>query len=370
MDGIDQSEWSRTALSSIAGEREAADYLDGFIAALLAERRRESTVSEGDTQEQSRPARVSMRDELTALFTRTRPASPPDETVLGADDSAGPRESASRAQRSSALVQRFLPTAEQAPALHPLGLETVDSLLDGGFGPGLHVVSGCAGTGKTAFIEAAAWEAVASRRPVLYHALKDGSGVTRERLTATLAGILGFSTITLGTLRQGTLSVGDHARLRSLERVLQTSVLRWLTLTDTVDAYGDVLSAFIEDIRLRAREALTTHGEVPFVLIDDAERLMRASRVRPLADLLKRLDDFLVETSAAGLITMTVPRRTVQGVDGLPVQTTLSLAGIPGSPHDSLQYVDLEILTNARGGRTGTIPLVLDLRSGVFAPRG
>jgi len=396
MDRMDHSDRSRITLPPAAGEREVADYLDGFISGLLAERRQErvapgacveqqpdrmaltqtAPASEQDgrktperTAQPRNPARASMRDELLALFADAQRLSPGAETDAQAGRLTGPRDLAWQAPEPSPLLQRFMPTAEQASPLYSSGLDVVDARLGGGFGPGLHLISGRAGAGKTAFIESAAWDAVSSQRPVLYYALKEGDAATRDRLTATLAGIMGFSTITLGALRERRLSVGDHATLRSLQRVLQTSVLARLSLIDTVHAYGDMFAALADDVQLRSREAVKAHGEAPIVIIDDAEHLMRVSRVRPLADLLGRFDDVLTESSLTGLITVTTPKKPVQGIDGLPVQTTLALSPLPGSPHDLIQYVDLGILANTSGGWTGTIPLLLDRRSGVFAPR-
>jgi len=366
---------SRAALSA-ADEHEVADYLDGFIAALLAERRGDEAAPGMNAGKEERPkgeptapetpggkegqrpvptssassrrrAPASMREELSQLF-------------------AGARDRAPSKPRPP--LQRLIP-AERDLALHSSGLETVDDRLGGGFGPGLHLVAGRTGSGKTAFIESAAWDAAASERPVLYYALKEGAAATRDRLTVTLAAIMGFSTITLGALQSQTLGVGDHARLRSLERVLETCVLRRISLIDAVHGGVDAFAGFVQDILVRSQEALELHEMAPLVLIDDAEHLMRALRVRPLADLLERLDDVLSRSRTTGLVTLTTPKRPVQGIEGLPAHTALALCPVPGSPLDFVEYVDLKVLTNARGAWTGCIPLLLDRRSGVFDSR-
>ncbi|MFH0916927.1 MAG: hypothetical protein V1912_10860, partial [bacterium] len=64
----------------------------------------------------------------------------------------------------------------------------------------------------------------------------------------------------------------------------------------------------------------------------------------------------------------TTPDRSAYELERLPTQTTLALASVSASADDAFERVDLELRTNARTGWTGTLPLLLDRRSGLFIP--
>jgi hypothetical protein len=228
------------------------------------------------------------------------------------------------------------------------------------------LVSGGPGVGKTAFLESVAWEAVSSERPVLYYALKEASIGAWERLVSTLGNILGGPVIPLGALRAHTLGPRDLETLTRLDRALQVSVLPWLSLVETIPAYTDTLSAFIEDVRLRAQEARERHGRIPLLLVDGLERLLLLTQARPLVHLLSRLDDALAADSIPGLLATTLPDRSAHGLERLPARTILALVSVSAFTNDAVGRVDLELLTNARTGWTGTLPLLLDRRSGLF----
>lgn len=412
MDKIEHSDESRTTLPLAAGEHEIADYLDGVIAALLADKAREREVAEAAPDDRPKtglrgpkacleqqgagnvavaapasdsgdscgeqpdsasrpcgPGRASMREELLALFASPgRLAAPPSITpVFGVD--LEPNGPGSSADGMRAFEQRFMPTVEKQTSPVSLGLGTVDAYLGGGFGPGLHLVAGRKGAGKTAFLDTIAWEAVSSERPVLYYTLKEGTTAARSRLMGTLAAIMGFSFADLNTLPDQGPVTKDLGRLRSVERTLQSTVLTRVSLIDHIPAYTDMFEAFSEDLRLRSREAQREHGELPVVLIDDSAHLMHLTQSRPLTNLLSRLNETLTEAGTTAIIGVLTPERPAQGIEGLPVQTTLTVTPTPGSSHDTIECVDLRILTNKYGGRTDTIPLLLDRRAGMLALR-
>jgi hypothetical protein len=313
-----------------------------------------------------RTPRASMREELLALFRATE-----WHSHLPASTSA-PRASAVAgmpglpATEPSPFLQRFLQQTARSPELAPSGLANLDARLDGGFGSGLHVVLGLPGVGKTAFLESVAWEAVSSERPVLYYAFKDGSAGAWERLVSTLGTILGGPTISLGALRARTLGPDDLETLTSLDPALQATVLPFLTLIETISNYTDTLSAFVEDFRMRAQETQERQGRIPLLLVDDLERLLALTRAQPLVHLLSRLDDALVADSIPGLLAATPPDRSAYGPGNLPAQTTLALVSVSAPASDAFGRVDLELRANARTGWAGTLPLLLDRRSGLF----
>jgi hypothetical protein len=307
-----------------------------------------------------------MREELLALFRNTE-----WHSHLPASTSA-PRASAAAGMpglattEPSQFLQRFLQQTARSLELAPSGLANLDARLDGGFGSGLHVVLGLPGVGKTAFLESVAWEAVSSARPVLYYAFKNGSAGAWERLVSTLGTILGGPTISLDALHARTLGPDDLETLTSLDLALQASVLPCLTLIETIPNYTDALSAFVEDVRMRAQETQERQGRIPLLLVDDLQRLLALTQAQPLVHLLSRLDDALVADSIPGLLAATPPDRSACGLGNLPAQTTLALVSVSASASDTFGRVDLELRANARTGWTGTLPLLLDRSSGLF----
>jgi hypothetical protein len=195
------------------------------------------------------------------------------------------------------FLRRFLRLGACSAELAPSGLADLDDRLAGGFGFGLHLVLGLPGVGKTAFLESVAWEAVSGERPVLYYTLRDGGSGTWKRLISTLGHIIDGPTIPLDALHAHALSPPDLETLTRLDLVLQASVLPYLSLVETIPAYTDTLSAFIEDVRLRAQEVKEQHGKIPLLLIDDLDRLLLVTRAHPLPLLLSRLDQVLAADS-------------------------------------------------------------------------
>ena len=153
----------------------------------------------------------------------------------------------------------------------------------------------------------------------------------------------------------------------------------WLEIVDAISGGSAEFEAFLADARARSREAKKRHGRLPLILIDDLESLARLTRVKPRARLLAQLDEWLVGEALTGLITMAIPPRSVPGIAGLPVQTTLLLtpaqastpveqaAPLPAPQQAAIDHIDLIIVAGAADGRTETIPLLLDRRSGLLA---
>ncbi len=305
--------------------------------------------------------RASMRDEFLALFRDTRLSPPGGETVSPGKDSAPPAPEPSR------FLRRYLQQTAPPPEPAASGLTGLDDHLGGGFGFGLHLVLGAPGSGKTAFLESLAWEAVAGRRPTLYYALKTGSLRAWERLIATLGTILDGPAITPSELRGQGLVPTDMQILNRLDGALQAAVLPYVSLIDPSPAHAGSLGAFIEDVRSRAQDAGEQHGRLPLVLVDDLERLVTLSGSRSPLHLLSRLDDALVADSIPGLVAVTPDDLLRAGSERLPVQTVLTLTPVLPSVVGAPERVDLEVRRNTATGWTGTVSLLLDPRSGLFA---
>ena len=212
-----------------------------------------------------------------------------------------------------------------------------------------------------------AWESVTSGRPVVYYSLRGGSLGAWERLVSTLGSILGGPTIPRTALRTRCLGPDHLETLTGLDLVLQNSVLPFLSLVETIPAHQDMEDAFLEDARSRARESEGRHGKTPLILVDDLEHLLPLSDARPRGQVLARLDSALVADSIPGVVASTPLDRSDPSFYGLPARSTLFLEHVSGLSEEAFGRVDLELLANTHTGWTGSLPLVLDHRSGLFS---
>jgi hypothetical protein len=100
------------------------------------------------------------------------------------------------------------------------------------------------------------------------------------------------------------------------------------------------------------------------VLIDDLDRLVATTGARAPAHVLSRLDTALAADSIPGLLAAGWDSVAPASVDRLPVRTVIALAPDAGAGSGR---VDLEVRKNLATGWTGTVPLLLDPLSGLFA---
>jgi hypothetical protein len=377
---------TRSGGPDLSGEHELTGYVDGLISAAIAKKWADAPfeidVSEPADMEDSetqpvsaqapepapdlepantaRPARrqsatrASMSDDFLELFRSTEPHPAPSMGTSVQDRT-----------ESSPYLTRYLQRAKPSPELAPSGLARLDERLGGGFGPGLHVLQGKPAAGKTAFLQSVALEAVASGRPVRYYALKEGSLGLWERLVSSFSHILGGSPIPLSALQAHTLAAGELETLAGIDRALKESVLTHLSLIETVVPHPDDLSALVEDVRSGAEQARNERGRTPLVIIDDLERLLLLSGIRPIELLLSSLDDVLRADAVPCLMAVATagPAGTAEG---LSTQTLLTLVSTSVSDK-GFSHGRLEIEVNTATGWTGTLPLLLDRYSGVFA---
>jgi hypothetical protein len=332
-----------------------------------------------------------MRNEFMELFRDTR-LPPPEDVEL---DATAPAEQAplegpdvpgragapeapahrletrgvpvAAAAEPSRFLRRFLQQAAPEPEPARSGLAALDDYLGGGFGYGLHLVVGAPGSGKTAFLESLAWEAVGSRRPSLYYALKPGSLEVWERLIATLGAILREPGITRAALRGRDLHPEDVETLARLDAALQASVLPYLSIVDAAPGSVSNLSTFVEGVRSHGQEAAEQHGRLPLVLVDDLDELTALTGSRSPVDVLSRLDAALAADSIPGLLAAGSQGIFATAVDRLPVRTVVALTPVVGGPGGGNGRVDLDVRKNSATGWTGTVPLLLDPSSGLFA---
>jgi hypothetical protein len=326
-----------------------------------------------------------MREEFLALFRDTTlsppPGAPPtaDETARGAEEYGGAELSGAElgggpgARRGapvaepSRFLRRFLQQAAPTPEPAQSGLAGLDLCLGGGFGYGLHLVLGQPGSGKTAFLESVAWEAVAGQRPALYYALKTGTLRVWERLIVALGAILDGPVIAPTALRGRDFAPSDVEALARLDAILQVSVLPYLALIDASPASTATVSAFIEDMRSRLQESGEQHGRLPLVLVDDLESLTTLTGSQSAVRVLSRLDDALAGESTPGLLASPLEGVLDGRMEGLPVRTVLTLTPAFAPPGAATERVEVEVRKNAATGWTGGLSLLLDPGSGLLA---
>ena len=334
------------------------------------------------------PARPSMRRELMELFRDTRaaeappappafgPESAPPSLVAASVPESEPAPGAAPLSMESALaaeaepsrfLRRYLQQSAPTPEPARSGLPSLDDRLGGGFAPGLHVVLGSVTATCTAFLEAVAWEAVGSRRAVLYYPLRSGSLPVWERLIATLSAVLDGRGLDPSALRGRELVPSDVAALTRLDAALQTTVLPYLTLMDHPEDGGGDLSAFISGLRSHAVEAAEQHGRLPLVLIDGLDALLAITGLLPPLQVLARLDEALAGDSLPCLLAADPAGYAEDEEDLFPSRTVLRLRSSSPGPALAAGRVDLEVRKNAVTGWTGVTPLFLDPLSGLFA---
>jgi hypothetical protein len=345
--------------------RELTGFVDELISATIAKRTAdtgvESTVSEpvkiDPPAAARRPngSRASMSDDLLALFRSTEPPNAPPA------DSRVPNHA-----QPSPYLTRYLRHTEPSPELAPSGLAALDEHLGGGFGPGLHLLQGRPGAGKSAFLQSMTLEAVSLGRPVRYYALREGSLGTWERLVSSFSHILGGPAIPLSALRAHALTPDELEALADIDLALAESVLPLLSLIETVPADVDDLWDFVEDVRSAAAETGKWRRKAPLVLVDDLESLLLLTGARPIDHLFSRLDDALRAEAIPCLIALVTPNRSDRSVESFQAQTRLTLVSASVS-NDGFSRGQLEVAVNAATGWTGTLPLLLDRDSGVFA---
>jgi AAA domain len=310
---------------------------------------------------------VTMREEFLSLFRDTsRPSSHEPGTATR-------KRPLAPAPEPSRFLRRFLQRGVPQPEAASSGLARLDHHLGGGFVCGLHLVLGLPGAGKTAFLESLAWEAVSHQRPVIYYALKSGGLQVWEHFVITLAAILDEPAVTREVLRAHELARENVEALRRLDAALQDSVLPYVSLVDATPASTRSASVMIEDVRSRTQEAVGEHERLPLILIDDLQHLLTLTGSRSPSDLLARFDDAFTAESITGLVAAAPADLARGGTERrLAARTVLVLTPGGSSPggsaaSDTPEQVELEVRKNMITGWTGTVPLLLDRRSGLFA---
>jgi hypothetical protein len=266
----------------------------------------------------------------------------------------------------SRYLRRFLQQSHPAPEPARSGLVTLDAWLGGGFAPGMHLLLGTASGVKTAFLEALAWEAVGTRRPVLYFTLRAGSLRVWERLISTMGTIMDVPAVAPAALRGRELVPDDLENLARLDSALQAAVLPYLTLIDRPARGGD-LSAFVTSLRSYALEATEKHGRLPLVLIDGLDEVLAFTGSLPPELVIARLDEALAADSLPGVVAAGSLGSDQEDGEGLPGQSTLSLEVPAPGPAMLGGRLDLKVLKNPATGSTGDLRLLLDPSSGLFA---
>ncbi len=144
-------------------------------------------------------------------------------------------------------------------------------------------------------------------------------------------------------------------------------MLPFVSLVDSIPAHPDTLSAFVEDLRSRVREAEERHGRMPLLVVDDLERFSFLVGSRRTPPVLFRLDEVLSADCTPGLVAAGLSSWRADGSEAAPAQTTLALEPVRSVPEEDFGLVDLRLLTNNQTGWTGVLPLLVDHQTGLFS---
>ncbi len=314
-------------------------------------------------------ARPSMRRELMELFRDTRLDAPGGLPHAGEATPGRPAPDPARVSATpepSPFLRRFLQRSAPSPEVARSGLACLDRYLGGGFGSGLHLVLGDQAADKRGFLESLAWEAVSDRRPTQYYALKSGSLEVWKRLIITLGAIMDGDGIVPSALKSTDLLPAEKEALHRLDAELQSSVLPYLSLLDRVPGPVGDLRGFIDRLHSRCQEAAERHGRLPFVLIDDLEELMAITGSSSPLHLLSELDAALAAQSLPGVLTGGPGGSLLDQANELPVRSVMALTA-PADRQSGSGRVELEVRKNAATGWIGSVQLLLDPASGLFA---
>ncbi len=101
--------------------------------------------------------------------------------------------------------------------------------------------------------------------------------------------------------------------------------------------------------------------------MDDLDRLLLLASEQPLVHALALLDEVLREECVPGLVAANLTDPLIEAADSLPVQTVLVLEEAVGKLEEGFGRADLQVRASAPTGWTGTLPLLLDVSSGLFA---
>jgi archaellum biogenesis ATPase FlaH len=307
----------------------------------------------------------SMRSALGAALPSARrvPARPPSEGLRflfpppQASSDRPPLEEPLANSEHSPYYRTFVRNAAHRGHVMSSGYERLDGLLEGGFHPGLYLLSGHRERMRRAFLDNLVWGAVEQRRPICYYALDTGTQAVWERMIVTLGSFLGVSVLP-EELRAST-GVDDVAvRVGRVDAALVRNVLPHVWLLDPV-GMDDVNSHRF----MTVLDAWLSHADSPRLLIIDSlvqlfpllvEDTVQAVR------LLDELDRLLRRRSAAVVATVSVdPDAQLLDV----VRGQLRLAEFGGSEDATTEIV---VVTAHDEGRVRSEVFAVDAMTGLF----
>ena len=283
---------------------------------------------------------------LRLLFSS--PQAPPDRPSL---------EEPLATSEHSSYYQVFVRNVTLRGRVLSSGHGRLDGLLEGGFRPGLYILSGHRPGIRRAFQDNLMWGAVEQRRPICCHALDTGAQAVWERMIVMLGSLLGEPVLP-AELRTST-GVDDVAvRVGWIDAVLVRNVLPYVQLRDSVDVDAARPHRF-----MAALDAWLLHEGGPRLLTIDSP-----ARFFPLLDggtaqavrLAGELDHLLRRRSSTAVATVPAdPDAKLLDV----VQGHLCLGEFEG-PEDAT--TEIVSMTAHEGGRVKSEVFAVDAMTGLF----
>ena len=218
--------------------------------------------------------------------------------------------------------------ARRPHATYTTGLEALDTLLDGGYAEGLHLLGGITGGGKTSFALQVAAHNAAAGRPVIFASYEQ----PRLELWARIA--VGLTKVPYTAIKRGTYD--DHGQDVLTSSQLKNdegwgkleAVAKHLKIVEGGDALSRSTSSYtVEVLAATARAMAEAHGAPPLIIIDYLQRAPAPVGAQ-IRDVRERVG------AVAGLLQMHLAREV-----GCPV---LALSSIGRASYKQLQESSIE----------------------------
>ncbi len=163
--------------------------------------------------------------------------------------------------------------ADRPHTVYTIGFEALDTLLEGGYSEGLHLLGGITGGGKTSLALQIAVHNAKAGRPVIYATYEQSRLELWARIASGLTGIP-YRAIKRGVYDDHGQAVRTSGVLKANEAWPQLETIsRQLKIVEGGDALSRQASAYTTDVLAQTAQSVAAeHGAPPLIIIDYLQR--------------------------------------------------------------------------------------------------